>query len=148
MTMRNRSRILVSMKRLSREKRALIVRCFTEGVGVNAAARMADVSKNTVLKLLADLGPVCQSYQAQVLVNLACKKLQADEIWCFTAMKAKNIPPELVGRWGLGDTWVWVAVCAECRLVPSWLVAPRTGEAASIFMRDVAATVGRACDTL
>jgi DNA-directed RNA polymerase specialized sigma24 family protein len=53
------------MNKLSREKRALILKCFTEGLGVNATARMADVSKNTVLKLLADLG------QRQIADSLA-----------------------------------------------------------------------------
>lgn len=126
------------MNRMSREKRALIVRCSTEGVGVNAAARLADVSKNTVLKLLADLGPICRAYMDRAFVNLDCRKLQCDEIWSFTLMKQKSVPPELVGTWGVGDTWVWVAICAECRLVPSWLVGPRDGYAASLFMRDVA----------
>ena len=131
------------MKRLSREKRALIVRCFTEGVGVNAAARMADVSKNTVLKLLADLGPICREYQSRTLVHLNCGKIQVDEIWSFTGMKAKNVPEELAGTWGVGDTWVWVAICAECRLAVSWLVGPRDGFAARLFMRDVASRLDR-----
>lgn len=130
--------ILVSMKRLSREKRTLILKCFTEGVGVNATARMADVSKNTVLKLLADLGPVCRAYQDRALRNLTCQRIQVDEIWSFTAMKAANVPADLVGMWGYGDTWVWVGLCADSRLALSWLVGPRNGEAASAFMCDVA----------
>ena len=83
------------MKRLTREKRAMILRCFTEGVGVNATARMADVSKNTVLKFLADLGPVCCDFQAATLRDLHCKRIQVDEIWAFTGMKNKNVPAEL-----------------------------------------------------
>ncbi len=127
-----RLRILVSMKRLAREKRALILRCFTEGVGVNATARMADVSKNTVLKFLADLGPVCRER------NLTCKRIQVDEIWAFTGMKAKNVPAELRGTWGIGDTWTWIGICADCRLVPAWLVAPRHTAAAKAFMNVLA----------
>lgn len=116
----------------------MILRCFTEGVGVNAAARMADVSKNTVLKLLADLGPVCRDFQRQMLTGLDCKRIQVDEIWAFTGMKAKNVPDELRGEWGIGDTWTWVGICADCRLVPSWLVAPRHTEAAKMFVGDLA----------
>lgn len=126
------------MNKLSREKRALILRCFTEGVGVNATARMADVSKNTVLKLLADLGPVCAAYQREAFKSLSCKRLQCDEIWGFCAVKAKNVPAELKGVWGIGDVWTWTAVCAECRLVPAWLVGPRDGTAAQAFMLDLA----------
>src|SRR6266436_3832637 len=110
LTMPVRLRILVSMKRLAREKRALILRCFTEGVGVNATARMADVSKNTVLKFLADLAPVCRDFQRNMLTNLKCERIQVDEIWAFTGMKAKNVPAELRGEWGIGDTWTWIGI--------------------------------------
>src|SRR5437870_2373560 len=126
------------MKRLSREKRVQIVRMFTEGVGVNATARMADVSKNTVLKLLADLAPVCRAYQDRTLRGLPCKRLQCDEIWSFCGMKEKNIPPELKGTWGLGDVWTWIATCADTKIVPTWLLAPRDSEAAMAFMLDLA----------
>ena len=119
-------------------KRALILRCFTEGLGVNATARMADVSKNTVLKLLADLGPVCRDFQAFTLVNLHSKKIQVDEIWAFTGMKQKNVPADLAGTWGVGDCWTWVAIDADTRLVPAWVVGPRDGQTAELFMRMLA----------
>lgn len=138
MTIRKRLRILVSMNKLSREKRALIIRCFTEGMGVNATARMADVSKNTVLKLLADLGPVCAAYQRAAFKNLHCKRVQADEIWGFCHAKAKNVPLKHQGEWGFGDVWTWIAICADSRLVPCWLVAPRDGASAHEFMTDLA----------
>src|SRR2546426_804897 len=141
LTMHNRSRILVSMKRLTTEKRALILRCFTEGLGVNATARMADVSKNTVLKLLADLGPVCRDFQAFTLVKLHSRKIQVDEIWAFTGMKQKNVPAEQAGTWGIGDCWTWVAIDADTRLVPAWLVGPRDGQTAEMFMRMLARRV-------
>lgn len=136
--MPDRLRILVSMKRLTTEKRALILRCFTEGMGVNATARLADVSKNTVLKLLADLGPVCRDFQAFTLKNLHCKKIQVDEILAFTGMKQKNVPAELEGTWGVGDCWTWVAIDADTRLVPAWFVGPRDGHSAEIFIRMLA----------
>jgi IS1 family transposase len=129
------------MKKLTTEKRALILQCFTEGMGVNATARMADVSKNTVLKLLADLGPVCRDFQFSTLVNLRCRRIQVDEIWAFTGMKQKNVPPELAGTWGKGDCWTWVAIDADTRLVPAWFVGPRDGQSAAIFMRMLARRV-------
>ena len=126
------------MRKLNRQTRALILKCFTEGLGVNATARMADVSKNTVLKLLADLGPVCAAYQHEAFKNLGCRRFECDEIWGFCGAKAKNVPGAHRGEWGYGDVWTWTAVCAECRLVPSWLVGPRDGAAASEFMEDLA----------
>jgi len=61
---------------MATEKRALILRCFTEGLSVNATARTADCSKNTVLKFLADLGPVCRDFQVAALTNLLTRSPQ------------------------------------------------------------------------
>jgi len=126
------------MKRLSRETRTLILRCFTEGVGVNATARMADVSKNTVLKLLADLSPVCEAFQDRTLRGLKSRRIQLDEIWAFCGMKAVNVPVERKGEWGIGDVWTWTAIDADTKLVPSWLVGTRDAGAAHTFVEDLA----------
>ena len=126
------------MNKLGIEKRALILRFFTEGVGVNAAARIADCSKNTVLKLLADLGPICEAYQRERFRGLKCQRIQCDEIWGFCWAKAKNVPADLRGKWGVGDVWTWTAICADSRLVPTWLVGPRDGQAAPEFLTDLA----------
>ncbi len=126
------------MNKLSREKRALILRCFTEGVGVNATARMADVSKNTVLKLLADLGPVCAAYQRQALTNLKCKRVECDEIWAFCYSKEKNVPADKRNLWGYGDVWTWTALDSDSKLLVAYRVDERDTHAAWQFMRDVA----------
>ena len=89
---------------------------------------MTGVSKNTILKLLVDLGCACTEYQDKVLKNLPCRRLQLDEIWSFCGMKNKNVPAELQGTFGLGDVWTWVAIDAETKLVPCWLVGSVTLE--------------------
>ena len=82
------------MNKLSIKNRTRIVAALVEGNSIRATSRMTDVSKNTVTKLLRDLGQVCSHYQDKVLRDLPCKRLQADEIWTFCAMKQKNVPEE------------------------------------------------------
>ena len=135
--MLKRSRIIVSMNRLSRDKRTQILRCFTEGVGVNATARMADVSKNSVLKLLGDLGPVCESYQREHLRGLDCRRFQCDEVWAFCHAKAKNVPEGLQGRWGFGDVWTWTALDSESKMILAYEVGSRNAETAIEFLDDL-----------
>jgi hypothetical protein len=53
-------------------------------------------------------------------------------------MLAKCVPDEHRGEFGYGDVWTWTALCADTKLVPSWLVGERTAEDAEVFMRDVA----------
>lgn len=130
---------MVSMaNRLSIEKRAQILSCLVEGNSIRATSRMTGASKNTVTKLLVDVGEACEEYQYNVLRDLPCKRIQVDEIWSFCAMKEKNVPHEKKGERGIGDVWTWTAICADSKLCPTWLVGGRDAEYAEMFMRDVA----------
>ena len=113
---------MVSMNKLTTEKRCAVVRALVEGCSIRATVRMTGVAKNTVVKLLVDLGTACSEYQYNNLRNLNCKRLQLDEIWSFVYAKAKNVPAEKAGEFGVGDVWTWTAIDAETKLVPSWLI--------------------------
>src|SRR4030042_1220396 len=126
------------MNKLSIKRRARIIGCLVEGNSLRATARMTDSAKNTVVKLLVDIGQACAEYQNQTLRNLTCKRLQCDEIWSFCYAKAKNVPDEKKGQFGYGDVWTWTAICADTKLVPSWLVGDRSSDTAYIFINDLA----------
>jgi IS1 family transposase len=49
-----------------------------------------------------------------------------------------NVPAEKQGKFGYGDVWTWIALDADTKLVPSWLVSTRDAGAAFTFMIDVA----------
>lgn len=98
---------------------------------------MTGTAKNTVVKLLRDLGAACSDYQDKTLRNLPCKRIQCDEIWSFVGCKQKNLKAE-EKRKGRGDVWTWTAICADTKLVPSWYVGNRDGQAAYHFMTDLA----------
>jgi IS1 family transposase len=126
------------MNRLSTAERARIVGCLVEGMSIRATVRVTGAAKNTVTKLLVDLGRACEEYQDKALRNLPCKRLQCDEIWAFCYAKQKNVPDELHGVFGYGDVWTWTAICADTKIVPSWLVANRSADAAKVFIDDLA----------
>lgn len=123
---------------LSLEKRKAVVAALVEGNSLRATSRMADVARNTVSKLLLDIGDACAKYQDENLRNLRSKRIEADEIWSFVYAKQKNVPADKRGEFGYGDVWTWVAIDADSKLVPSFLIASRDTEAAIVFMRDVA----------
>jgi len=118
------------MNKLTREKRVQIIKALVEGNSLRATARMADVAFNTVLKLLPEIGKACADYQDTVFRNLPCKRIQCDEIWSFCYAKEKNLPAELQGKQGFGSVWTWVALDADTKLVPSWLVGDRSADTA------------------
>ena len=126
------------MNRLPTAKRAAILGMLVEGNSLRATTRMADVSINTVTKLLADLGAAAAEYQDRVLVNLSCKRIQADEIWAFCYAKQKNVPTDKLGAFGYGDIWTWTAMCADTKLIPSWIVGRRDAGCAHALIQDLA----------
>jgi IS1 family transposase len=129
---------MVSMNKLTSDRRAQIIGMMVEGVSIRAITRMVGVSKNTVAKLLADAGNACLDYQDRMLQNLPCKRIQADEIWSFVYSKQKNVPEEKRGQFGFGDVWTWTAIDADTKLIVSWYLGRRDGDAAFRFMTDLA----------
>ena len=126
------------MNKLPVTSRVAILRALTEGCSMRSTSRMAGVSINTVTKLLIEAGRACAEYQHDALRNLPCKRLQLDEIWAFVAMKDKTVPDERKGEAGVGSVWTWTAICAETKLIPSWLVGARDLEHAKAFVSDLA----------
>lgn len=125
------------MNRLPIEKRARIIGMLIEGMSLRATSRLADVSINTVTKLLVDVGSACAEYQDKTLRNLICKRIQCDEIWAFVYAKEKNVPADKRGRFGYGDVWTWTAIDADTKLVPSFMVGNRDLRTARIFVEDL-----------
>lgn len=125
------------MNRLSQEQRARIIACLVEGNSIRATVRMTGAAKNTVTKLLVDVGEACADYQDHALRDLTCTTIQCDEIWAYCYSKQKNVPEEHKGTFGYGDVWTWTALCADTKLVPTWLVGERTTDDAIVFMEDL-----------
>ena len=125
------------MNKLNRERQIQVVKALVEGNGINGIVRMTGVAKNTVLKLLSDLGYACLKYQNEHLRNLKLSQLQCDEIWEFCYAKEKNVPAKHKGEFGYGDIWTFVAIDAETKLVPCWLVGYRDAKHATEFINDL-----------
>lgn len=102
---------------------------------------MTGIAKNTVAKLLLDVGAACAEYQDKHLRNITAKRIQCDEIWSFCYAKDKNLPASKRGQFGFGSVWTWTALEANSKLICSWMVGPRDGEAAMEFMRDLAGRI-------
>ena len=76
----------------------------SEGMGINAACRVTGASKNTVLKLLADVGTACALYEDATMRNLKLTDVQVNEIWSFIGAKAKKVPADADSALCLGRT--------------------------------------------
>ena len=127
------------MNRLDTATRARVVAALVEGNSLRATSRLTGVARMTIEKLVRDLGKACADYQDATLRNLACKRVQCDEIWSFIYAKNKNVTETITEKHpDAGDVWTWTAIDADSKLVLSWLVGSRDAGAAYTFMADVA----------
>src|ERR1700677_1160188 len=132
---------MLGMKQLSTSDRARILHLLCEGMAIRAICRITGVPKNTVAKLLEDVGKVCMVYHDEHVRNLTCKRLKVDEAWAFIYAKQKNVPTAKAAPEGAGDVWTWVAMDADTKLVAGYFVGGRDGECAKWFIDDVAKRV-------
>ncbi len=132
------SSIMVSMNRLDPVRRAQVVRCLVEGNSIRSTVRLTGVAKNTVAKLLVELGAACSEYQDRVMRNLPCQRVQCDEIWAFVGCKQKHVTPKKAQAGVCGDVWTWTAIDADSKLIPCWLIGQRDFIAARDFIEDLA----------
>jgi IS1 family transposase len=126
------------MNKLDITKRAQIINCLVEGNSLRSTSRLTGCSINTVTKLMVDVGKACVEYQDKAFRNLTCKRIQCDEIWNFCYCKEKNVPEEHKGELGYGDVYTWTAMCADSKIIPSFLVGRRDLECAKVFINDLA----------
>jgi IS1 family transposase len=125
------------MNKLSPERRAAVIRCLVEGNSIRSTVRITGAAKNTVTKLLVELGHACWEYQNQALRGLTSKRVQCDEIWSFVGCKEKNIPDGKRGEFGVGDVWTWTAMDADTKLMICWQVGERNAATAYDLIGDL-----------
>src|SRR6266581_1289118 len=111
------------MNKLDTAKRVQIVSAIVEGCSIRSIVRMTGASKNTISKLLVELGAACSAYMDEHLTNLKCERLQVDELWSFVGCKQKNVTGRKIEKDGVcGDVWAWIAIDADTKLVPCFMI--------------------------
>ncbi|MCG6204577.1 IS1 family transposase [Rhodopseudomonas sp. HC1] len=125
------------MNKLPLQKRVQILSMLCEGSSMRSISRVADVSINTVSKMLVDAGQVCAAYHDQYVRGLNCKRVQCDEIWSFCYSKDKNVKAAKAAPKGAGNVWTWTALDADTKLIVTWSVGDRDADNAANIMEDL-----------
>lgn len=135
----DKSSHIMGMNKLPPKARAQILNMLCEGMSMRSTSRLADVSINTVAKVLIDAGKFCAAFHDEKVQGVQAKRIQCDEIWSFTYAKAKNVAKAKAAPEGAGDTWTWTGIEAQTKLIVSWLVGGHDGEHAMAFIDDMRA---------
>ena len=119
-------------------KRVQILSMLVEGASMRSVSRVADVSINTVAKLLAEAGEACANHHDKTVVGVKAKRVPCDEIWSFCYAKKRNVAEAKAAPAEAGDIWTWTALDADSKLIVSFFVGGRDADSAHNFMQDVA----------
>jgi IS1 family transposase len=126
------------MNKLPVAARAQILTLLCEGNSMRSCSRIADVSINTVTKLLIEAGQFCAAFHDEHVRGVKAARVQCDEIWSFNYAKQKNVATaKAVPVGGAGDVWTWTAIDADSKLLISFLIGGRESASAMEFMSDV-----------
>ncbi len=105
---------------------------------MRAVSRLTGASMNTITKLLSDAADAANAYHAEKTRGITGRRhVQCDEAWGFIYAKQGNVPAAKSAPEEAGDTWTFVGMDTESKLIVSYLVGPRDGQSALAFMDDL-----------
>lgn len=125
------------MNKLPTAKRAAILTMLCEGASMRSVSCMADVSINTVAKLLQDAGETCAEHHDEAVRGVKAKRVQCDGVWSFCYGKQKNVAAAKTAPADAGDVWTWTALDTDSKLIVSYLIGGRDAGYVQEFMQDV-----------
>ena len=124
------------MNILRREKQEAAIAALVEGASIRSVERMTGIHRDTIMRLGYRVGQGCANLMDSYMQNLKCQNVQVDEIWCFVGKKQRHLK-DTDNLEELGDQWVFVALDADSKLIPSYLVGKRTADNAQAFIDDL-----------
>jgi len=124
------------MNRVPLARRTQIINCLVEGNSIRSTERMTGTHRDTIMRLLVEVGDGCAKLLDEQMRDLPCRRIQVDEIWAYVGKKQAHLTRE-DDRSRLGDMWTFVAIDPESKLIPSYRVGKRTGANARAFMGDL-----------
>jgi IS1 family transposase/transposase-like protein len=116
-------------------KALLAIQLLIEGTSVRTVERVTKLHRDTILRLLVLAGERCIALMDTRMRNLQCKRIQADEIWSFVGKKDRNVKVDDSSE--LGNAWVLVALDADTKLIPSYVVGKRDRPTTYAFLTDL-----------
>jgi transposase-like protein len=109
------------------------IQCLIEGCSIRSTERMTGLNRNTIMRLLLEVGGKCESLMRRKLQNLAVRRIQCDELHCYVMKREKHTSIEEGDD--VGEQYTFIAMDADSKLVFSWLTGKRNPVNTYTFMR-------------
>lgn len=121
---------------LPMEKQVMAINAMCEGSSIRSVERMTGIHRDTIMRLGVRVGNACAEYLNETMRNLSCQRVQIDELWGFIGKKQAHVKKG--DDASKGDVYTFIALDADTKLIPSYLVGKRDSYHATIFLDDLA----------
>jgi transposase-like protein/IS1 family transposase len=108
------------------ENATRVLELLTEGMSLSAVERLTGVHHTTILKLLVQIGERCEKFTADRISNVRVKNVEVDEIWQFIRKKERHKWSHEIEDHSIGDSYTFVAIERDTKLVLAWHLGRRT----------------------
>ena len=125
------------MNRTPLARRVQIINALVEGNSIRSTERMTNTHRDTVMRLMVEVGEGCQRLMDETMRGLTCQRIQMDEIWSYVRVKQHHIRMSVHDIKRTGDFWTFVALDPDTKLIPAYRVGKRTKENAVAFLTDL-----------
>jgi transposase-like protein/IS1 family transposase len=120
-----------------------VLNMLLEGMSIRACERITGMKRDTICDLILTVGENCARLMETMIVGVEAKVIELDEIWDFIRLKART--KERLGQIGEddGDSWTWLAIDNETKLILTHVVGVRDEAGCERFLRQLnTATTG------
>ena len=121
-------------KRISKDKRALVLAALCEGTPINAVARMFNIGKHAIIRVVRETGEALEDYMDKNFRDLPCARIEMDEQWQYVGCHGTRMEKKEEGR---GDFWLWCCIDSDTKLVFSHKTGRCTRRTGNEFVADV-----------
>jgi len=117
------------------DKALLAIQLLIEGTSIRSTERITQLHRDTIMRLLVLAGERCIGLMDARMRNLPCEHIQSDEIWTFVGKKQRKLRADDPQEFG--DAWVFVALDADSKLIPTFAVGKRDVATTDAFIGDL-----------
>jgi IS1 family transposase len=124
----------LAMNRLNTDKQLQVLALLVEGNSIRSAERVTGVHRDTIMRLVNRVGAHCETLLDEQMRGFHSRLIQVDEIWTFVGKKEQRLTAREKLNSKIGDQYVFVALDAESKLIPLFMVGKRNGKTARRFI--------------
>ena len=124
------------MNKLKINQQVTAIQALIEGCSVRSAERMTGIHRDTILRLMVRVGKGCKRLMDETMRGLPCRNIQVDEIWAYVSKKQAHLTNS-DNHHCIGDMWTFVALDADSKIIPCFLVGKRSAANTRIFIEDL-----------